>query len=131
MYCSSTSKKWYITDRKKELIKVRGFQVSPAELEGVILSHPGVADAAVIGITVKTDPNTELPRAYVVVTPGALSPSEEEIVSFCAERLAKYKKLTGGVRFVDAIPRNAAGKALKRVIREMLKREEKSEGARL
>lgn len=97
----------------------------------MILSHPDIADAAVIGITVKADPGLELPRAYVVRKPGLTSPSEEEVVAFCAKRLAKYKRLTGGVRFIDAIPRTPAGKALKRELKERLKDEELSQGARL
>lgn len=131
MYCASDSKKWYITDRKKELIKVRGFQVSPAEIEGVILSHPSVADAAVIGMISKGDADVELPRAYVVPKVGVSPPSEQEIVLFCGERLAKYKGLTGGVRFIEAIPRTAAGKALKRVLRELQKDEDLSLASKL
>lgn len=129
MYCNSKTKKWYIIDRKKELIKVRGFQVAPAEIEGVLLAHPHVQDAAVIGVQKKGDPEVELPRAYVArkPTPGGQKLTEVEVKAYCDERLAKYKALTGGVRFVDAVPRNATGKALKRILRETVKAEEGNE----
>jgi acyl-CoA synthetase (AMP-forming)/AMP-acid ligase II len=64
-YCDKESKLWYIVDRKKELIKVRGFQVAPPELGAVLLSHPEIEDAAVIGVEYEND-GTELPRSYVV-----------------------------------------------------------------
>ena len=121
MYCDAKTKKWYIIDRKKELIKVRAFQVAPAEIEGVLLSHPLISDAAVIGIKRPEDPDTELPKAFVVKKPGSTALSEEEIKTYCKERLAKYKELTGGVAFIDVVPRNATGKALKRILREMQK----------
>lgn len=133
MYCDSKTKKWYIIDRKKELIKVRAFQVAPAEIEGVLLSHPGILDAAVIGLQKKDDPQVELPRAYVVRKPGPENASldEEAVKAFCSARLAKYKELTGGVVFLDAIPRNATGKVLKRVLRDMAKAESEKGGAKL
>ncbi|OQU99890.1 AMP-binding enzyme domain-containing protein [Cladophialophora immunda] len=123
MYCDSKTKKWYIIDRKKELIKVRGFQVAPAEIEGVLLSHPEILDAAVIGIRKHDEADVELPKAYIVRKPGSDNTvmTEEMVKSFCRERLAKYKELSGGVSFIDAIPRNATGKALKRILREMAK----------
>jgi acyl-CoA synthetase (AMP-forming)/AMP-acid ligase II len=131
MTCLSTTRKWYITDRKKELIKVRGFQVPPAEIEGVLLTHPAVLDAAVIGIQIPGDPDVEHPRAYVVTRPGAGAVTEESIREFCKTRLARYKELTGGVRFLEGIPRNATGKALKRILREMAKTESKSATSKL
>ncbi|CEL10842.1 hypothetical protein ASPCAL13951 [Aspergillus calidoustus] len=129
-YCDGETKKWYIVDRKKELIKVRGFQVAPPELEGVLLSHPGIADAAVIGVRDVSvgGGDGELPRAYVVRKPGQAGQGldEEEVKGYLAGRLAKYKALTGGVRFVQAIPKNASGKILKRVLREEAEREIKA-----
>tara|TARA_R110002003_G_scaffold589_18_gene20720 strand:+ start:5882 stop:6781 length:900 start_codon:yes stop_codon:yes gene_type:complete len=119
---------WYIVDRKKELIKVRGFQVAPAELEGVLLSHPEISDAAVIGILASGanasagEQGTELPRAYVVLKAGS-SLQEADIQAYMKERLAGYKQLVGGVKFVDAIPKNASGKILKKDLKEMAKRE--------
>jgi 4-coumarate--CoA ligase len=117
---------WYIVDRKKELIKVRGFQVAPAELEGVLLSHPEISDAAVIGIAPGDakagNQGTELPRAYIVVKPGSRT-SEAVVQAYMKERLAGYKQLVGGVKFVDAIPKNASGKILKKDLKEMARLE--------
>ena len=124
-YCESKSKLWYIIDRKKELIKVRGFQVAPPEIEAVLLGHPDIVDCAVIGVYLNED--AELPRAYVVRRPGSdpAKLTEEIIKDFAGEKLAKYKRLEGGVRFVDAIPKNASGKILKRILREEAKKEVK------
>ncbi|KAF4627367.1 hypothetical protein G7Y89_g10788 [Cudoniella acicularis] len=137
--CSSKDKKWYILDRKKELIKVRGFQVAPPELETVLLSHPQIVDAAVIGVKIRgvrdgdTGEDVEHPRAYVVRRPGEEGQKLDEtaVKKHCGERLAKYKELTGGVRFVDTIPKNASGKILKRILREQVKAEQDGEKARL
>jgi acyl-CoA synthetase (AMP-forming)/AMP-acid ligase II len=123
-YCNSRTKLWYIVDRKKELIKVRGFQVAPPELEAVLLSHPDIVDAGVIGVPA-SDYEGEAPRAYVVRRPGS-DPSnltEEAVKNYAGEKLSKYKRLEGGVKFVDAIPKNASGKILKRVLREQAKKE--------
>ncbi|GAD92510.1 hypothetical protein PVAR5_1102 [Paecilomyces variotii No. 5] len=118
-YCDEATRKWYIVDRKKELIKVRGFQVAPPELEAVLLSHPQIIDAAVVGITLAKD-DGELPRAYVVRRPGpeGAKLTEADVKAYLESRLAKYKALTGGVKFVDSIARNASGKILKRLLRE-------------
>ncbi|KAJ6119159.1 AMP-dependent synthetase/ligase [Penicillium sp. IBT 18751x] len=122
-YCDRMTRKWYIVDRKKELIKVRGFQVAPPEVEAVLLSHPYIVDAAVIGITVP-GADTEFPRAYVVRRRReGPAPTEKEIQKYVQERLARYKALTGGVKFVGAIAKNPSGKILKRVLREDAKRE--------
>lgn len=111
-------------DRKKELIKVRAWQVAPPELEAVLLSHPQIVDAAVIGVQFSRDEG-QLPRGYIVKRPGSDSDSlnEEEVKEFMNGRLAKYKRLDGGVKFVDAIPKNASGKILKRLLRDESKRE--------
>lgn len=113
-----------MVDRKKELLKVRGFQVAPPEIEQVLLSHPLIVDAAVIGIRT-TGGDGELPRAYVVKRVGEESEAlgEKEVKEWCGERLARYKALTGGVKFVDAIPKNASGKILKRVLRDEAEKE--------
>ena len=113
----------------QELIKVRGWQVSPAELEAQLLLHPSIADAAVVGVPSISHPRsdedaeTELPRAYVVrVHKPRMSQhenlSELEIKAYLSTRLAKYKALDGGVRFVDAIPRNSTGKILRKDLKE-------------
>ncbi|KAF3903384.1 S-dihydroxybenzoyltransferase [Dactylellina cionopaga] len=118
--------KLYILDRKKEMIKVRGWQVAPAELEAVLVSHPGIKDAAVIGITVGTDGELhEVPRAYIVRMEGS-EITGDEVKEFILSKLSRYKALEGGVFFVDAIPKSAAGKILKKIIRaEWLATEEK------
>ena len=123
-YCDEKTRKWYIVDRKKELIKVRGFQVAPPELEAVLLSHPQIIDAAVIGVTFP-GADTEFPRAYVVRRPGekGVQLTESEIKQYVLERLARYKALTGGVKFVGSIAKNPSGKILKRVLREDAKKE--------
>ncbi len=123
-YCDRSSKLWYIVDRKKELIKVRAWQVAPPELEAVLLSHPQIVDAAVIGVQFSRDEG-QLPRAYVVRRPGPDGShlNEEEVKKFMESKLAQYKRLDGGVRFVEAIPKIASGKILKRLLREEAKRE--------
>lgn len=105
------------------MIKVRGFQVAPPELEGVLLSHPDIVDAAVIGVPDPNREGDEVPRGYVVRRPGASGPSTEELHAYMRERLASYKMLEGGVRWVEAIPKNASGKILKRILREEAKSE--------
>jgi 4-coumarate--CoA ligase len=120
-YCDSKTKLWYIVDRRKELIKVRGFQVAPSELEGVLLSHPEILDVAVIGIPAAEN-GSELPKAYVIKKPGS-NIGEKDVKAWIQERLAKYKALDGGVKFVDSIPKTASGKILKRVLREEVRRE--------
>ncbi len=123
-FCDGKTKLWYIVDRKKELIKVRGFQVAPPELEAILLGHPNIVDAAVIGVPAN-EFEGELPRAYVVRRPG-IEPTElrEDLVkAYVAEKLIKYKRLDGGVKFVDSIPKNASGKILKRFLREEAKKE--------
>jgi acyl-CoA synthetase (AMP-forming)/AMP-acid ligase II len=101
-----------IVDRVKELIKYKGYQVAPAELEGVLLSHPAIADAAVIGLP--DEEAGEIPKAFVVPSaPITL----EEVTAFVAERVAPYKKLRA-VEIVDEIPKSPSGKVLRRVLKE-------------
>ena len=107
---------YYIVDRLKELIKVKGFQVAPAELEGLLLAHEAVADCAVLGVP--DDRAGELPRAYVVLKANAQA-TENEIKSAIAEQVAEYKQLESVV-FVEEIPKSASGKILKRVLRDQL-----------
>lgn len=113
--CDADTRKWYIVDRKKDMIKVHGFQVSPSEIEAVLLTHPRVGDVAVMGVFSGDgdDDRLEEPRAYVVLTPGTGGVSDVILEQYVAERLAGYKQLTGGVRFVKVIPRNASGKILR------------------
>lgn len=118
----------YVEERVKELIKVRGFQVAPAELEGELTTHPKIIDAAVIGVTEKD--GAELPRAYIVVRPGC-ELEKDEVNAYMKERLARYKQLEGGIRFVDSIPKLPSGKILKRVLREEAKKEMSQPQAKL
>lgn len=101
-----------VVDRLKELIKYKAYQVPPAELEAVLLTHPAVRDAAVIGVP---DPEAgELPKAYVVLKGDVTA---EELMMFVAERVAPYKKVRA-VEFIDAIPKSPSGKILRRLLKE-------------
>jgi acyl-CoA synthetase (AMP-forming)/AMP-acid ligase II len=111
-----------ITDRLKELIKVRGFQVAPAELEAVLCSNDRVADAGVIGVYDAAEA-TEYPKAYVVPQGQGLSADELdnlaiELKAFVEKRAARYKWLQGGIVFVDQIPKSPSGKILRRVLKQ-------------
>ncbi|NUS27458.1 MAG: AMP-binding protein, partial [Streptomyces sp.] len=106
----------FVVDRVKELIKYKGFQVAPAELEALLLTHPGIADAAVIGVY--NDENNEVPHAYVVRQPTAADLSEGEVMMYVAERVAPYKRVRH-VTFIDDVPRAASGKILRRRLREL------------
>ncbi|MFD4346867.1 4-coumarate--CoA ligase family protein [Streptomyces coelicoflavus] len=105
----------FVVDRVKELIKYKGFQVAPAELEALLLTHPGIADAAVIGEY--NDDGNEVPHAFVVRQPAAPGLAEGEIMMYVAERVAPYKRVRK-VTLVDAVPRAASGKILRRQLRE-------------
>jgi len=103
---------FYIIDRLKELIKYNAYQVAPAELEAVLLTHPEVADAGVFGVP---DPRAgELPTAFVVRKTGKTSVTEAELEKYVAERVAPYKRLRGGIKFVSSILKSASGKLLRR-----------------
>lgn len=102
---------FYIVDRTKELIKVKGFQVSPTELENLLLKMPEIADVAVGGIV--DEASDEVPRAYIVLRPNA-ELTTDDIQEHVEKNAAKHKWLTGGVRFVKAIPRNLSGKIMRR-----------------
>ena len=121
VYCDSKTRLWYMVDRKKELIKVRGFQVAPPELEAVLFDHPQIVDAAVIGVP-SINGDDQVPRAYVVRRPGAAL-TAAEVKKHVASKLARFKHLEGGVIFVPAIPKNASGKIMKRLLREEAKKE--------
>ncbi|KAI1104951.1 hypothetical protein F4804DRAFT_305543 [Jackrogersella minutella] len=114
----------YIVDRKKELLKFKGLQVAPAELENLLATHPKVKEAAVIGVPAPDDPGSDLPRAYVVA--NAAEVSEQELMDFVKENAAHYKQLRGGVVFVTEIPKNAVGKYLRKDLKERAMREIKS-----
>jgi 4-coumarate--CoA ligase len=116
----------YITDRLKELIKYNGFQVAPAQLENLLLGHPAVADVAVIPVNNESK-TTELPRAYVVVAGGRKGDAqlEKELYNWFNAKVSPHKKLRGGIRFVEAVPKSNAGKILRRVLVEEARREER------
>lgn len=108
--------------RIKEIMKVNGWQVSPTELEGVLLQHPQITDVAVVGFSGLNRfglPET-LPRAYVVRNPvlqfGRSALTEDEVKAFLASKVISYKQLKGGVIFVKAIPRSNTGKILRRLL---------------
>jgi 4-coumarate--CoA ligase len=105
---------WYIVDRLKELIKYKGFQVPPAELEGLLLTHPAVADSAVIPIP--DEEAGEVPKAFVVLKPGAEA-TPEEIMEHVAGHVAHYKQIRY-LDIVDEIPKSASGKILRRILRD-------------
>ncbi|KAK0439840.1 phenylacetyl-CoA ligase [Armillaria borealis] len=107
----------WILDRMKEIMKVRGFQVAPAELEGCILDHPDVSDACVVGIP--DEYSGEVPLAFVVLTEEARSKVLERGPQIKDSIIkVNYKHLKGGVEFVSAIPKNPSGKLLRRVLRQ-------------
>ena len=103
-----------IVDRVKELIKVKGFQVAPAELEALLLTHPSIADAAVIGIP--DEESGEVPRAFIVVKPHQ-SLTADEVTDFTRQHVATYK-VVHDVVFTEAIPKSASGKILRRMLRD-------------
>ena len=115
-------KGWYwIVDRKKELIKVKGFQVAPAELEAVLLENDDIADAAVVALQ---KDHEELPRAYVVLKDSANgSVKEQDIVQWVAQKVAKHKRLEGGVVFIDEVPKSPSGKIQRKVLKDWAKRD--------
>ncbi|KAI1342592.1 acetyl-CoA synthetase-like protein [Xylariaceae sp. FL0016] len=113
---------FFIVDRKKELIKYKGNQVAPAELEAMLLSHPKILDAAVIGVP---GGGTEVPRAYVVANPKEIT--DRDIIEwFSKQGLSHYKQLRGGVVFLEAIPKSPSGKILRKTLRDMAKQEAQS-----
>ena len=104
----------FVVDRLKELIKFKGFQVPPAELEALLLTHPAIADSAVIGVP--DEDAGEIPVGYVVVKPGQTL-TEADVQQFVAERVATYKQIRR-VIFVESVPKSASGKILRRLLRD-------------
>lgn len=108
----------FLVDRAKEMIKVKGNQVAPAELEAVLLSHPAVEDAAVCGVY-DDERATEYPIAYIatkITGRQELEGLEAEVRQFVDGQVTRYKQLKGGVQVLDVIPRNASGKILRRLL---------------
>jgi acyl-CoA synthetase (AMP-forming)/AMP-acid ligase II len=106
-----------IVDRLKELIKYKGYQIAPAELEALLLTHPGIADAAVIG-TPDAD-GQEVPMAFVVRQPGEPGQSLDEaaVIDFVAGKVAPFKKVRR-VEFIDTVPKSSSGKILRRLLKK-------------
>ncbi|KAF5867820.1 putative phenylacetyl- ligase protein [Botrytis fragariae] len=128
----------YITDRVKELIKYKGYQVAPAELEGVLVEHEWVEDCCVVGVFDK-ERETEVPVGFLV---GKGSVRKEngkvygeregrEVEKWLGGKVADYKRLRGGVRWVESIPKSASGKILRRVFKEQIKKEKERKMAKL
>jgi acyl-CoA synthetase (AMP-forming)/AMP-acid ligase II len=105
---------FFIVDRLKELIKYKGFQVAPAELEALLLTHPAIADSAVIPVA--DEEAGEIPKAFVVLKKG-IEINEDAIMSWVAEHVSPQKKIRK-LEFVDAIPKSLSGKILRRVLVE-------------
>ena len=105
----------YIVDRLKELIKYKGYQVAPAELEALLLTHPKVADAAVVAG--HDADGEEVPRAFVVLQPGA-ELTADDVMAFVAEHVAPHKKVRQ-VTFTDVIPKSSSGKILRKDLRDL------------
>jgi acyl-CoA synthetase (AMP-forming)/AMP-acid ligase II len=104
----------FIVDRIKELIKYKGHQVAPAELEDVLNNHPSVADACCVrGLDVKT--GEEIPKAYVVLKQGAPKVTAEDIIAFVQTKVAPYK-FVRELEFIETIPKSLSGKILRRVL---------------
>ena len=127
------------------MIKVKGNQVAPAELEGLLLEHPAISDAAVVGVTMLVTVQTshlflttkyctslihkplrsgeEVPRAYVVLQEGDQQPTPRDIANWLAERVSRHKRVTGGVVIYKEIPKNPSGKILRKILRDRAKEE--------
>ncbi|TCD66539.1 hypothetical protein EIP91_001260 [Steccherinum ochraceum] len=124
---------FYVVDRVKELIKYKGFQVPPAELESLLLQHPDINDAAVIAVDDEQEA-TEIPRAYVVHRSGRQNVNCDafgrEVQKWIEPKVARHKLLRGGVVVIDAIPKSMSGKILRRELKERAKTEKVSSDIR-
>jgi acyl-CoA synthetase (AMP-forming)/AMP-acid ligase II len=105
---------YFIVDRLKELIKYKGFQVPPAELEALLIAHPAVADVAVVPLP--DEEAGEVPKAFVVAKPG-VEVTAEQLKDYVAGHVAHYKQIKE-LEFIDEIPKSASGKILRRVLRD-------------
>lgn len=125
---------WYIVDRSKELIKYNAFQIAPAELESVLIECPLVSDAAVIGIYDKKR-DTEVPRAYISLNSLGknldATKASSEIHKFVNEKVSAYKRLRGGIEFIEAVPKSVSGKILRKDLRELYKNQTVQNRAKL
>lgn len=116
---------FFLVDRLKELIKYKGFQVPPAELEGYLTDHELVDDVVVVGV-VSEQLGTEIPRAYIVRRGGLKAVKEgdaQKIIDWMNAKVANHKKLRGGIKFVEAVPKSASGKLLRRLLKDQARKE--------
>ncbi|KAG5311844.1 4CLL7 protein, partial [Acromyrmex insinuator] len=109
----------FIIDRIKELIKYRGYQISPGEIEGVLISHPAVLEVAVISIPHATD--DEHPLAYIIKKPGAKE-TKQDLIDFVAKNMMDHYKLRAGIIFLDVFPYTGSGKIARKDLKEMTKK---------
>lgn len=105
---------FWITDRKKDMLKYKGYSVYPRELEDILLEHPAVKDCAVVGKLDET--SGEIPKAFVVLKEGAQA-SEEELIDYVKERVAPYKRIRE-IEFRKELPKTLLGKALRRGLKK-------------
>lgn len=124
----SKSGEFFIIDRIKELIKYKGYQVAPAELEALLMSHDSIADCCVVGVY-DSSAATEIPRGYIVLQPWAQNnkATVDMIAKFVEDNVAHYKKLRGGIRVIKQVPKSASGKILRREVKEWIKKEQEQE----
>lgn len=122
----SKTGEYLILDRIKELIKYKGFQVAPAELEALLMGLDIIADCCVVGVYDESQA-TEIPRAYVVLQPSVKADEKTNkfIYDYVTKNVTNYKKLRGGIRFVDAIPKSPSGKILRREVKDWVKKEQR------
>jgi 4-coumarate--CoA ligase len=117
LQCYDNDGYFLITGRIKVLIKVRGFSVAPSELEELLLTHDDIDDVAIV--PVPNEESGELPIAFVVLKDGA-SATETDIQNWVKQRVAPFKRLSGGIVFSSTIPKSSSGKILRRVLRDRL-----------
>ncbi|KAL6710499.1 hypothetical protein ACN47E_008547 [Coniothyrium glycines] len=124
----------FIVDRIKELIKVQGHQVAPAELEAHLLTHPAVSDCAVIQIP--NEKTGEVPKAFVVKSPTVGLENSDRILARDIQKhvekvKARYKWISGGIEFIDVIPKSPSGKILRRLLRDQEREKRRKAGSKL
>nr|BAU71688.1 luciferase [Luciola parvula] len=112
-------KHFFIVDRLKSVIKYKGYQVAPAEIEGILLTHPDIIDAGVTGIP--DNDSGELPAACVVIRPGHRV-TEESIINYVSSQVSFTKRLRGGVRLLDEIPKGCTGKIDRNALKQILQK---------
>lgn len=111
---------------------IEGFPVPPAELEGLLIGHDDVADVCVIGVEDK-EQATEVPRAYVVLKAGveASDAKAQELKDWLSKQVAPHKRLRGGIKFVDKVPKSPSGKILRRIVRDEARKADRVAGPKL